>query len=63
MIVTAKASPAARVTVPVTVGVVSLVINATTVGTAGAVRSIISSLVVTSLVVFPAASVTVAVTG
>ena len=63
LIVTAKVSPAPRVTVPVNVGVVFLVTWETTVGTAGAVVSIFSSLVVLSTAVLPAASVTVAVTG
>ena len=63
LIVTARLSPAAKVTVPVTVGVVSFVTWETTVGAAGTEVLILSSLVVVSLEELPAASVRVARTG
>ena len=58
-----RVSPAARVTLPVRVGVVSLVTRAFTVGAAGGVVLTTSSPVVTSLMLLPKASLAVAVTG
>ena len=60
--VTRRTSPGATTAVPVIVGVVSRVNCGFTVGTDGGTVSIASSLVVVSLAVLPAASVTVAVT-
>ena len=62
MTTTVSVSPVPTVAVPVSVGVVSFVVLASTVGAAGAVVSMTSSLVVLSAVALPAASVTVAVT-
>ena len=59
---TARVSPAARLTVPVTVGVLSFVSWVATAGAAGAVVSTTSSPVVVSVLVLPTVSVTVAVT-
>ena len=56
-------SPSPRVAVPVIVGVVELVVSASTVGAAGAVVSTTSALATPVLVAFPTSSVTVAVTG
>ena len=62
MTVTLKVSPAAKVAVPVSVGVVSRVVKWLTVGASGALVLISSSLVVVSLMALPNASAVVAVT-
>ena len=59
---TVSVSPSPSVTVPVSVGLSNFVRRASTVGAAGAVVSTTSALATLTLPVFPASSVTVAVT-
>ena len=60
--VTLKTSSGASTAVPVSVGVLSLVVRGLTVGVAGGVVSMISSSAETSVAVTPALLVTVAAT-
>ena len=59
---TLRVSPGTRLTLPVKVGVLSLVVCDTTVGTAGGVTSMVSSVLVLSTLVLPTMSRTVAMT-
>jgi len=59
---TSTVKSSAESEVPVIVGVLSLVTSGSTVGTVGAVVSIVNSSVVASVEVLPAASVAIAIT-